>query len=168
MGLIFDLDQTIIDSSIAEPFRKSRNWQTVYSLINRFSIYPGIIEAIVQFHNIGIKICIVTSSPSAYCNKVLHQWNIPFDFTVCYHDTKNKKPHPDPINKALSLLNKEPGKVLSFGDRDIDIIASNTANVPSVACLWGAPDINALIQANPKYMINNSVDLVNLVSNFSI
>ena len=98
----------------------------------------------------------------------MHQWNIPFDFTVCYHDTKNKKPDPDPINKALSLLNKEPGKVLSFGDRDIDIIASNTANVPSVACLWGAPDINALIQANPKYMINNSVELVNLVSNFSI
>lgn len=163
MGLIFDLDQTIIDSSIAEPFRKARNWQTVYSVINRFVLYPGVIDALRKFKNNNLRICIVTSSPSSYCNRVLKHWNIPFDGMVCYHDTKNKKPHPEPINRALSLLHIPAEKAISFGDCDIDIIASTNANVRSVACTWGASNITTLIKSNPTYIVNNSEELISLV-----
>lgn len=168
MGLIFDLDQTIIDSSIAEPYRKSRNWQTVYSLISRFILYPGVIEALRKFKTAGFRICIVTSSPSSYCNKVLKHWNIPFDHMVCYHDTKNKKPHPEPISRALSLLRIPADKAISFGDCDIDIIASNRANVRSVACTWGASSIASLIKSNPTYTVNNSEELISLVQGFNV
>ena len=36
IGVIFDLDQTLIDSSIAETERKRRNWKGVYELIPKF------------------------------------------------------------------------------------------------------------------------------------
>jgi len=163
MGLIFDLDQTIIDSSIAEPYRKARNWQTVYSVINCFVQYPGVIDALHHFKNFGHRICIVTSSPSSYCNKVLKYWNIPSDFTICYHDTKNKKPHAEPINRALSLLRISSDKAISFGDSEIDIIASSNANVRSVACTWGASNISDLMRSNPTYTVTNSEELISLV-----
>jgi len=166
MGLIFDLDLTLIDSSIAEPYRNSRLWQSVYNLIPKFIPYPGIIESLHKFKEEGHQICIVTSSPSSYCERVLKHWNIPYDYTVCYHDTSNRKPYPDPIFKALSLLNKPASKALSFGDRDIDIIASNKAGVASVACLWGTKDEDTLLVSKPTHSIKSSEELVKLVQKF--
>lgn len=166
MGIIFDLDLTIINSSIAETPRKNRVWSEVYKLIPKFTLYDGIIDAMTILLNNEIKICIVTSSPGSYCSKVLSHWHIPYDYTVCYHDTTNKKPHPEPIIKAVQHLKVAPSNILSLGDRDIDIIASNQANVPSVACLWGAEDTNTLINSKPKFTINSPSELIELATKF--
>lgn len=165
MGLIFDLDQTLIDTSISECFRKTRDWSKVYTLIHNFKLYPGIIEALHEFKNMGFEICVVTSSPRPYCLKVLNYWNIPFDFSVCYHDTTFKKPHPAPIQKALDFFSLKNKCVLSFGDKDIDIIASKKALVTSVACTWGSNDIKLLTSTNPDFTINNKDQLLSLVLN---
>jgi len=166
MGIIFDLDLTIIDSSIAESPRQNRNWAEVYKLIPSFKIYDGIIDAMPTIQSNGINICIVTASPGSYCSRVLKHWNIPYNFTVCYHDTTNKKPHPEPIIKALKLLDKPTSSVLSLGDRDIDIVASIAANVPSVACVWGAVDRQSLLNSKPTYTINNASELLELAGKF--
>lgn len=165
-GLIFDLDQTIIDSSIAQSYRDHGKWQDAKNLVPQFNTYSGIIEAMQFFKMNGLKICIVTSSPSNYCEHVLKVWKIPFDFKVCYHDTGRRKPHPDPIIRALTLMSSKPEDVFSFGDKDIDILASNSANVTSVACLWGASDLQSLNSAKPNHVINNSIELLTLVNDY--
>mgnify|MGYP001456981473 FL=1 len=40
-GIIFDLDQTLVDSNIAKSYRSARNWNTVYSLIPKFVLYEA-------------------------------------------------------------------------------------------------------------------------------
>lgn len=163
MGIIFDLDQTIIDSSIAEQYRKAREWNLVYSKIPSFKLYdeiPKVFKFIID-HNIPV--CIVTSSPSIYCTKVLDHWKIPYDSMVCYHDTKRRKPDPDPILLGLSKLKIDPNKALSFGDRDIDIISSKSANVKSVACLWGSENNTHLINSNPDYIINTPLEAIEII-----
>ena len=164
--IIFDLDQTIINSSISESFRKRREWSEVYKLIPKFELYDGILSVLNIVKRNGIKICIVTSSPGSYCTKVIKQWNIPCDYTVCYHDTVNKKPHPEPINKALAYFNISSELVLSLGDKDIDIEASRKANVKSVGCLWGANDKTTLINSNPNFIINSPNEILNIASGF--
>lgn len=42
-GLILDLDQTLVDSSVATEARRCRDWQRVYSLIPSFRMYQGIL-----------------------------------------------------------------------------------------------------------------------------
>ncbi|SFW84046.1 HAD family hydrolase [Chitinophaga sancti] len=163
MGLIFDLDQTIIDSSLAESYRSARNWSAVYSTIGNFTVYEGIVDILGDAKAKGIKICIVTSSPSTYCNRVLSHFNIPHDYTVCYHDTTRRKPHPEPILKGLQYLNLPANKVLSFGDRDIDIVASNAAKVASVACTWGCSDVQTLKAAKPSYIVNSPREIYDLI-----
>jgi phosphoglycolate phosphatase/pyrophosphatase PpaX len=165
MGLIFDLDQTIIDSSLAEPYR-GKNWPEAYSKIPNFTLFDGIREAFDLIRERGIPIIIVTSSPSNYCIKVLNHWQIPYDNVVCYHDTKFKKPHPEPINKALTLFTEKPTKVISFGDRDIDIIASKEANVISVGCTWGISDPAPLINSSPNHIINHPSEIIGLVQTY--
>ena len=46
MGVIFDLDQTLIDSSIAVEERRKRNWEKVYSLIPNFKVFEGVNDII--------------------------------------------------------------------------------------------------------------------------
>ena len=164
MGLIIDLDQTLVDSSIAEKARNSRDWKGAVNLIPSFVLYPGIKNVLEYIYTYKIPFVIVTSSVSYYCNNTLSYWNIRPIESVCYHDTKRHKPNPEPILKAIAMLSSEQSSIYSFGDRDIDILASNAANVISVACLWGATDIDALISSNPNYILNQPIEILNLLS----
>jgi HAD superfamily hydrolase (TIGR01509 family) len=137
MGYIFDLDQTIVDSSIAEEYRKQRNWTTVYSMVPRFRVYEGINEVLGILRKKGEKVCVVTSSPEKYCRAVLKEFGIQAYATVCYHDTKHHKPSPEPILRAVEILRENPEDVVSIGDAENDIIASRKAGVISCLALWG-------------------------------
>ena len=159
MAYIFDLDQTIVDSSIAERYRNQRQWSTVYTLIPQFRLYEGLDEIFKILHERGEKICVVTSSPEKYCRTVLKQFNIRADCIVCYHDTKFHKPHPDPILKAVELLGGSPQDIISIGDVEKDIVASNAAGVISCLALWGgqAADANSNVAAD--YVFETVADL---------
>ena len=162
-GVIFDLDQTIIDSSSAEAERKNRNWAGVYQMIPNFILYDGMRQVLDWLQSEGFTICIVTSSPETYCKKVLSYWKIPYSHTVCYHDTRNRKPHPDPMHRALELMKLHSSKVLSLGDRDIDLLSSHSAGIQSVACLWGAEDTTTLLQANPTFTAKHPTEIQSII-----
>ena len=162
-GVIFDLDQTIIDTSCAELDRKNRNWQIVYSKIPHFRIYDQVKEVINWILEQNFQICIVTKSPSNYCEKILKDWDININLKVCYHDVVNQKPSSEPIEKALNLMNLSANEVISLGDQKNDIIASNSANVLSVACLWGALNLDELKKSNPNFIINEPVEIIDII-----
>jgi len=166
MGLIFDLDQTLVDSSIADQARRQRNWSHVYSLISDFSVYDGILECVRTVKEKRIPFAIVTSAPESYCNRVLSFFEVVCENRVCYHDTKLKKPHPEPILLAASRMSSELSNIYSFGDRDIDVTASNDAGVKSVACLWGAQDSRSLLSACPSLVLSSPNELLEFVLSF--
>lgn len=140
MGVIFDLDQTIIDSSIAYYERRNRNWNNVYSLIPQMQPYHGVIKLIRKLIEIGVEVAIVTSSPRPYCIKVLNFLKISTSdvIAVCYHDTDKHKPDPEPITYAISKMkNQEGKKIIAIGDEEKDVIAANAAGIISILGFWG-------------------------------
>ena len=165
-GVIFDLDQTLVDSSTAELLRKNGQWKKVYSLISQFQVYPGILDSVRYLRDKKIPYSIVTTSPSNYCTKVITHWDLLTPHMVCYHDTVCRKPDPEGMLKALVLMGCKPSDCLSFGDRDIDIQASNAAGIPSVACIWGATDTGSLMAANPQYVLDRSHDMNTFLQRF--
>ena len=162
-GLIFDLDQTLVDSSIAEAYRSGRNWQKVYSLIPEFEVYSGFQEVFSFIQKKGIRTCIVTTSPGLYAQKVANHFQIPYEFIIDYFSTSRKKPSPDPMLKAIGLFGLHPNNILSLGDRAIDIQSSNGAGIKSVACLWGTNERTVLLASNPTYMIGRPNDILELM-----
>lgn len=164
-GLIFDLDQTIIDSFIAETLRNQRNWSAVYKLIPSFKLYDGIDEIMSFLRVKKLRACIVTTSPSTYANKVISHFNFPCEFIIGYYESTRKKPYPDPMNLAVSRFNLEKSDVLSFGDRAIDIQSSNAAGIKSVACTWGTNELNLLLLSKPSIVISNPIQIKDLISN---
>lgn len=161
--IIFDLDLTLIDSTVAEQGRKERNWNLVYSLIPQFEVYDGLdnIFSIIRKH--GIKTCIVSTTPRQYIENVINHFNMPIQYIVGYHDAKPIKPSPVPMIRALELMEEEATNVISFGDRVIDIQSSNAAGIESVACFWGTKEKPELIRSEYSHAIVRPKEIITLI-----
>ncbi len=147
--LILDLDQTLIDSQCIEYLRRSRQWSLVYRKIPTILAYEGIDEIISLSKDKGVKISIVSSSPSSYVHRVVRHFGWEFDVMVCYHDTTLHKPHPAPFIEAAHRLKIAERECWAVGDHPNDIIASRRAGMCSVGALWGSLDKEALKMENP-------------------
>lgn len=162
-GVIFDLDLTLVDTTCLEDARHKRNWREAYNMIPHTSIYAGIRVALEQIRELGITIAIVSTAPRTYIERIISFYQIPAQHIVGYHDAKPIKPHPASMLKALELMNLEASEVISFGDRAIDIIASNAAGIESVACLWGTKEREKLLHSGYKHIIANPEEIVALL-----
>lgn len=162
-NIIFDLDLTLVDSSVAESARSQRNWQQTYSLISQFTLYDGLEDVFDTIRSNNIKVCIVSTAPRTYVEKVVLYFKIPCMYVIGYHDAKPIKPHPAPMLKALELMKESENNVISFGDRAIDILASNAARIESVACFWGTKEKNVLLSSGYKHAILSPTEIISLI-----
>lgn len=162
-NVIFDLDMTLVDSSVAESARKQRNWQLVYSLIPNFTLYDGLEEVFSFIRQNGIKVAIVSTAPRSYLERVCQHFDIPADAILGYHDCGKIKPAPDGMLRALEAIGSSANNTVSFGDRAIDIQASNSAGIKSVACLWGSKERYALAAVNPDDTILYPKEIIEII-----
>lgn len=162
-SIIFDMDLTLVDTSIIEMSRHNRNWNEAYNLIPQSSLYDGMREVLETIKKNNIKVAIVSTSPRSYIEKLVSFHNIPCICIVSYHDAKPLKPHPAQMLKALELLNEEASNVISFGDRVIDIQASNAAKIESVACFWGTKEKRELYHSAYKHAIVHPREILTLI-----
>ena len=161
--IIFDLDLTLVDTTIVEQARHERNWQLAYSLIPKCKLYEGMDEVLAIIRKNNIYTCIVSTSPRTYVEKVVDYFNIPVQHIVAFHDAKPIKPHPAPMLKALEVLGCNAIEAISFGDGVIDIQSSKAANIESFACFWGTKEKSELIHSNYKHAIVSPKEILTLI-----
>ena len=134
-GILFDLDLTLVDSSILFELRERRLWSEVYKNIPKTKVYEGVHEMIDELIP-SYKLGIVTSSPRTYAERLTSFHGIEIPVLTAYHDTQKHKPHANPILDGISKLGLKPNEVISIGDEEKDIIASNNAGATSVLASW--------------------------------
>lgn len=161
--IIFDLDLTLVDTTPVEEARNKRDWNLAYSLIPQCRLYEGMNDVFLIIRQYKLDACIVSTSPRAYVERVINHFNIPVHKIVAYHDAKPIKPHPAPMLKALELLNCHAKDVISFGDRVIDIQASNAASIESVACFWGTKERKDLLASGYSHAIVKPGEILTLI-----
>ena len=160
---IFDLDLTLVDTTVLETYRYMRDWQMAYANITKCRLYDGIQEVFDFIRANNVRTCIVSTSPSPYVERLVRHFHMPIDFIVGYHDAKPIKPSPAPMLKALQLLESTPGNAVSFGDRGIDILSSKGAGILSVACVWGTKEAELLRASRPDITIASPLDIIGLI-----
>lgn len=162
-SIIFDLDLTLIDTTCIESLRHNRNWQEVYSRISETVMYDGMAEVLEVIRRHNIPCAIVSTSPRPYVEKIVAHYNLPIRYIVSYHDAKPIKPHPAQMLKALELMNVSAKDVISFGDRVIDIEASNAAGIESVACFWGTQEKGELLRSDYSHAIIKPSEILTMI-----
>lgn len=167
MIVIFDLDQTLVDTSIAEEFRKKRSWPTVFKLIPWFSPYKGIDEILQLLKSHNVLWSIVTNSPEIYAEKVITHFNIECDNLVGYYESK-RRPKPDTTGLRVSLekmkiKNQRNEKIIGVGDLATDIIAYKKMGMTSVLSTWGSDSKIVSSSIDADYVFNSTSDLLKLL-----
>lgn len=160
-GIIFDLDQTLIDSSSIESLRKSRQWSKIMQNLHLLPQSSLIVTLIQKLALENVKIGIITNSPRMYAEAVLKALSIKYDSLVAYHDVSKIKPHPEPFNLMLKLLNLLPNECISVGDHDNDILASQRAGVSVIGVNWFSPSYN--FSVTPNAVVSNITDFFTLL-----
>jgi phosphoglycolate phosphatase-like HAD superfamily hydrolase len=166
-AIILDFDLTLIDRSVSEPYRKTRNWKKVFDLIPQFTLYDGLNEVFSYIRENDIQVVIVSFASSKLIEETAKYFNIPYNFIIAGNQIKNKKPHPESMLKALELLKVEANDIISFGDNLIDYEASKSANIKFIACLWGSQDKENLENSDCENFADNPLNIIDILTSLN-
>lgn len=114
----------------------------------------------------GIKIAVVTSKKYPMLQKGLNclQMAEYIDAVITLGDTKENKPHPEPMLKACNMLGLEPEECISVGDSPFDLQSGNRAGTKTVAVRYSYFPWQIIIEeGKPDYSINKLEDLISLI-----
>lgn len=161
-AVIFDLDDTIINTSEIKKLRK-KPWNDCYSHIptKTYAIFDESLHDFLK--DMNQKVGIVTNSPRPYAERVLKHHNFKYHNLVAYHDVKKRKPHPEPFYKCADLLGVETKNIISVGDHTNDIIASKEAGMKTIGVTWGECSLSELKQIGCDFIVNDAKEAMELL-----
>lgn len=101
--------------------------------------YPGVREGLNAFRALGLPLAVVTNKPMAFTGPLLERTGLAgyFVVSVSGDTTANKKPHPEPILHACTILGVRPEENLHIGDSDNDLLAARAAGCLAYAVPYG-------------------------------
>ncbi|MDF2677035.1 MAG: hypothetical protein K0Q97_1349 [Bacillota bacterium] len=128
-------------------------------------LYSNVIETLEYLKNKGIAMGVVTSRLRNSTEEALRNFNIIkyFDVIITADDTKNHKPHKEPLMMALKVLNKNVNETLFVGDSKFDMECAINAKALPVLVGWQSNSIELKEQYNIKHFLNNMWDLTELI-----
>lgn len=83
-----------------------------------------------------------------------------FETIIALDHVSHPKPHPEPIFKALELLNASPETAIMVGDNYHDVLAGKNAGTKTAGVAWAAKGRESLEIYHPDYILDNMRDLL--------
>jgi pyrophosphatase PpaX len=124
-----------------------------------------VVDAVREIKAAGLQTGLVTSKNRQGALRGLKLVGLEalMDVLVCADEVTNPKPHPEPVEKAVSLLGADPATTVYVGDSVHDMHSGRAAGVRTAAALWGPFGRAHLEQSKPDYWLDTPQDLVDLV-----
>lgn len=130
-------------------------------LVVKTRLYPGVIETVEYFKRLNKKMAIVTNKPFKLAEGILSVLKMDKYFSMLIGgDTfPNKKPHPEPVEKAVSELKAAPERSVIVGDSPVDCHAGKAAGVKTIGVTYGYRGKEDLREAGCDIIINRFDEL---------
>lgn len=131
-------------------------------------LYPDALEVLETLHQKGKKLVLITTSPHRNIEHLLDKYNMNrlFDALVTHDNVSHHKPHPEPIEKALELLDGNKDEAVMIGDSDKDLGAAANAGIDSILFY---PDehkkfykLDSLKAHNPTYIVDDFKKIIEI------
>src|SRR3954469_23716015 len=128
------------------------------------TVYPGVVTALGAIRAAGRRTGLVTSKnrQGAVRGLTLVRLEAMMDVLVCADEVTNPKPHPEPVEKAVTLLDADAESTVYIGDSIHDMQSGRAAGVRTAAALWGPFKRSHLESADPDYWLDRPADLVRM------
>ena len=145
-------------------------WDKVKERMPLVETYPDVASTLRTLSACKFQLGVVSNSRKGHIIPVLERWEMQdiFNAIVTIEDVKKGKPDPEPIHKALELLNVEAHQAWMIGDSVVDIRAGNNAGVKTIAFApRGNHDfvgIDALRAENPLHIAESYDELLRLIN----
>ena len=118
-------------------------------------LMPGAIDLLGQVRAAGLPAALVTSSERVIADAVLARLaghGVEFGTTVCAEDVRNHKPHPEPYQRAASLLGADPAGCVALEDSPNGAASAASAGcrvvaVPSLVPIAPVPGRRMVVPA---------------------
>jgi N-acetyl-D-muramate 6-phosphate phosphatase len=103
------------------------------------TLYPGMENLLDSLEKAGIPWGIVTNKPRLYATALLSRLALlaRCPVLVCPDDVQDKKPHPESLLFALSVLKCDPARCVYIGDHIRDMQAAKNADLIAIAASYG-------------------------------
>jgi len=128
-------------------------------------VYAGIPQCVRALQEAGIRLGLVTSKGRHSAKRGLALAGLveAFSVVICAEDVKNPKPHREPVDRALELLEGRPEEAIFIGDSHHDMHAGRSAEVATGAALWGPFTREDLAETRPSYWLERPEDILGVV-----
>ena len=157
--VIFDFDQTLVDTSPVEALRAARRWRDVMAQAPKLVVYDGVGELLAALHEKRQPLAIVTKSPDMVPKAFIKQHKWPIDIVVGYHQVTRRKPDPEGLLLAMKQAGAGPAETFHVGDQPEDTEASRAARVTAIGSAWGLVDVAALEASKPDRIFKSAGEL---------
>lgn len=128
--------------------------------------YDGVVDAVRRIAAAGGTLGLVTSKMRGGALRGLKLAGIEDAFTVIVgsDEVTHPKPHPEPVLKALGLLNAPAAGAVFIGDSRHDLECGRAAGVETAAVLWGPFARVELEDLAPDHWLARPADLDRLLT----
>lgn len=154
----FCTDEEALDNAV-KIFRSAREKMYVKP-------FDGAVEILEYIRKNSMKSALITTTGGTITYKIMRDNKLEnlIDAFVTKDDVSKLKPDPEPILKAMEILNLKKDECIMVGDHPNDILASKNAGVKSAA-VKNAYSEEELRKYNPDYIIENLKYMKNLLEN---
>ncbi len=142
-AVIFDLDQTLLDTDALRQAREQYAWGVVsrgFATVKpfRFSHFgeTEVIELVEQARTRGLKVGVLTRGPGWYASELLRRHGIRVDLAITGSDKYPPKPDPAGLLAVARGLGASPQQSVYVGDSVEDFWAAAAAGMVSVGVAW--------------------------------
>ncbi len=131
--------------------------------------YDGIVPTLRQFAADGHALAVVTSKSEWLALRALEFVGVAdlFPVLVGCDMCLNHKPHPEPVERALALLDVLPADAIFIGDSPHDVESGRAAHVYTVGVTWGAFTRAELGASGADIVIDDVSELARIPSQFA-
>jgi HAD superfamily hydrolase (TIGR01509 family) len=133
------------------------HWLDCYRSAEAAALLPGAREALSALAGAGVALGVVSSGDR---RRVAHEVEAHglggmFRALVCGGDTRERKPHPEPLLLALAALGRSAPEAAYVGDSPEDVGMARAAKVHSVAIPGRFPNREGLLAAGPDSVVGS-------------
>ena len=124
-------------------------------------LFGDTIDILQYLKNKNYTLGIVTGKLKKFTTPLLKQHHIEhfFDVVIGVDDTQKSKPNPDPLYKALSLVDKTNTEAVYIGDALSDLETARNADMNFIAITTGTTTKKAYEKQGQKTIVPNLLNL---------